>query len=196
MVFSGQRIVEMEVTEPVAVFQDQGFIPASDTVIVADVKGQAKHRALQQDGQGLPLESRVSAAVFHTDSDIPCSHHFFALVPKEANAAQILLEIFLKQVYSPVRQRKVDALGQVHVQHRDMQFSGQDDGFLHRMKIGFGHNRLSSKLPVWNWGMFMFSSTNCSPSSAHSAAQSSASGNSIRVGIPRSIVYSPYLYWL
>ena len=70
VIFCSQSIVEMEVAEPVLMLHNDGFVRPSNAVIMADVKGQGKYPAFQQEGKGLLLKGSVSAAVFHTDSDI------------------------------------------------------------------------------------------------------------------------------
>ena len=64
MVFFVKGIVEMEVAESVSVLKNDRFIRPADAVVVANIEGQRKHRALQQKGYGPLLKRSISAAVF------------------------------------------------------------------------------------------------------------------------------------
>ncbi len=139
MIFFGGCVVEMEVAEPVSVLHDNRFILPSNTVVMTNVKGQGKHRAFQQDGKGLLLKGSVSAAVFHTDFDIERANHFLTFIPEKAHILQILVYVFLKQENFPVGEREIDTLGEVHVQHRDMQPFRNVDSLMYCGEIRVGH---------------------------------------------------------
>lgn len=67
VVLPAERVVAVDMVQPLGVLQNDRFIRAADTVVVSDVKGQPEHGALQQEVERFHLEIRKAVAVFHTN---------------------------------------------------------------------------------------------------------------------------------
>ena len=139
MVSAAAQVVKMEMAQLMPVFQHERFRAIARRGVVADVQRQPEAVAFQQHGERFKLERQPAAAVF--DAEPRAGGPRFALVqrPKRPQPVPIHLPISLEQIDPPVRQREVDACGQVHIEDRRRQRRRDADGAAQRLQPCLRH---------------------------------------------------------
>ena len=132
-------VVDVHVAQAVRPREQEGLVGATRAGIVADVVGQRKVWAFQQEVDTLLLERMVGLAVFYAEQDAAAVHRAGTRLAEGRQHAQVVIPVRVKQVHAPVRQLEVNALRHVHVEHRRTQRTREGDGAQHGIGVGARH---------------------------------------------------------